>query len=176
MMSKQINFFHTESDIKEFLDFFRSNVYKLYPHKVDDLNKLREINFPHDRRIIIFRDSKKLEYEYIEKQGYYLLNPENSEAIDFLISAQREDGKSIEAGRLYYTEKIFTSQSLLHKSDDFVKASNRLYTLFKRRFLKKTKFSKGWYLTQSIINSFEQGEAVWERNNNVIRFHSKNSI
>lgn len=168
MISKQINFFHSDSDIDKFINFFKENKFILYPYKIKSLDEIKKSDLSSQKRIEIIHDTDKVQFDFIEKQGYYLFNPEKSYAIEFLICDKIQENK-IEAGRLYYTAKFYDNGQFTFKSDEFVKEANNLYKKFKKQFLKKTKHSQSWYFTEDINNLFEQNNAVWEQNYNVVK-------
>lgn len=173
MTSKQLNFFHTDADVLLFIDFFKDNNYELLPYKVKDLEEVDNINLLNQNRIEIFSNRRKIHFDFIEKQGYYLFNADKSEAIEFLLCYKKSDEGRIEAGRLYYTEKYYTADGFIPKDSLFVDDSKRLFRLFKKQFLKKTDYSHSWYFTQSLIDLFKDGKAAWGPNPNLIDIYSQ---
>jgi len=167
MISKQINFFHSSSDVNKFIDFFKENNYALYPYKIANLDEVKGVDLTTQKRIEVIYDETKVHFDFIQKQGYYLFNPERSYAVEFLLSSELQ-GNKIGAGRLYYTAKYYENGQFTFKDDEFVKDANNLFKKFKKQFLKKTKNSHNWYLTGDIIGLFEQNIAEWEQNYNVI--------
>lgn len=169
MISKQLNFFHSNNDIEKFVTYFRKKGFALYPYLVNHLDEIKqEEKLNKQSKIEIIYDSNQIEYKFIEKQGYYLFNPEKSYAIEFLLCTPSEDNK-IEAGRLYYTPKYYEDGKQTLKSDHFVNEANNLLKDFKKDFLKKTEYSENWFFTEDINNLFKKKLAEWAQNNNVIK-------
>ncbi|WP_125723519.1 hypothetical protein [Flavobacterium ustbae] len=170
MISKQINFFHSNDDIEKFVTFFKSKGFDLYPNLIKHLDEIKqELNLSNQSKIEIVFDSKQTEYRFIEKQSYYLFNPEKSYVVEFLKCIQSKEN-TIEAGRLYYTPKYFEDGKFVLKSDDFIIEANKLLKEFKKEFLKKTEYSGNWFFTEDINELFKKNLAEWKQNKNVIKF------
>lgn len=170
MISKQINFFHSNDDEERFVAFFKSKGFELYPNLIKHLDEIKQVkNLSNQSKIEIVFDSNQTEYKFIEKQGYYLCNPEKSYVVEFLKCIPSKES-TIEAGRLYYTPKYYEDGKFILKSDDFISEANKLLKEFKKEFLKKTEYSGNWFFTEDINDLFKKNLAEWKQNKNVIKF------
>lgn len=168
MISKQLNFFHSCDDLQRFVTFFKSRGFELYPNLIKHIDEIKqELNLSNQSKIEIVFDSKQTQYRFIEKQGYYLFNPEKSYVVEFLKCIPSKEN-IIQAGRLYYVPKYYEDGKFVLKSDDFVSEADKLLKEFKKEFLKKTEYSGSWFFTEDINCLFKKNLAEWRQNKNVI--------
>jgi hypothetical protein len=173
MISKQLNFFHTINELQIFIDFFKNKGFNLLPYLVENLDKIEQQDqfLYNQNRIEIVFDYSRIDYKFIEKQNYYLIDAEKSYVVEFLLCSISKDNK-FESGRLYFTPKYYEEGEFRLKNNIFINEANNLLKEFKKNFLLKTEYSGSWFFTKEVQDLFKNNLAEWTQNNNVVKLKS----
>jgi hypothetical protein len=166
MQSRQINFFHLASDIKEILNYFKESGYLIYRHKTFN-TVLSEIIVPEIeynsnlKKVVLIRPEyqEDVTFKFIDTQGYYLLNSNNICVIEFDFC--QSNSKEIKSGRLFYQPKYFINEDHIEKDKNFITHSNNLYKSFKQKFLVRNDECKTWYVTKDLNIKLVNKEFKW---------------
>lgn len=167
MQSRQINFFHLNSEIEYFIEYFKICRYELFNYKVFNLSDKHFINRNNIQTRLELVNKKyfhEISYYFVEKQNYYLFDASLSSAIEFSFS--EELNSEILPGRFYFTPKKFIDGSFFEKDESFVNESMAFYKLFSKEFLVKNAECKSWYVTKTVNELIEKGELMWDESYN----------
>jgi hypothetical protein len=146
MNSKQVNFFIMPEDLLEIELFLVNEGVLFIPQPIYDERNIYsssvirnikpKINF--GQVYLTHPDfSNKVLIKKIERQGYHLVNVEQSLAVEFDIGGFLYKPNQLERGRLYYITGYYEDKVFVKKDEHFIKWADRIFREVKKKFLKK---------------------------------------
>ncbi len=165
-MGKQINFYMTNSDEEEFLNFVRSDrsvgvfMVTMPTDSIPLLTELPQSEIPFWLSICLWdRDnSPQPNLRYVTEQKYYVVNKSTSEVIEFLRSNIKK--RSISRGRIWAEMAMWESDgTLVRKSETFEKWYDRLARWIRRH---SVRYDKGVYVMPGAAEFKKQGGRLVE--------------
>jgi len=159
LSSKQINFYISESDIKEINNYLEiNNLICIEQETQSEFLQTTIPNFNGGFYFILRQDDKNyVKFKKINEHKFYV-DETFSPVIEFWVSSYNSKTMELGRGRFYYNTVFYENNKWIEKDLNFCKSAENLIKWFRKNFKnQKIENYSGFHITQSTLELIKNG-------------------